>query len=57
MPKLHNCFLSLISENYVEILVSSITEMSFRNCAEKVSETTGLPISHTGVWNIVQALG
>jgi len=49
--------IGLISENYVELLVSSITEMSFRNCAEKVSETTGLPISHTGVWNIVQALG
>lgn len=47
----------LISENYVELLISSITEMSYRNCAEKVSETTGLPISHTGVWNVIQALG
>lgn len=47
----------LISENYVELLISSITEMSYRNCAEKVSETTGLSISHTGVWNVIQALG
>lgn len=49
--------IGLISENYVELLVSSITEISFRNCAKKTSETTGLPISHTGVWNIIQALG
>ena len=31
--------------------------MSYRNCAEKVSETTGLPISHAGVWNVIQTLG
>lgn len=49
--------IGLISENYVELLISSVTEMSYRNCAEKVSETTGLPISHTGVWNVIQALG
>ncbi len=49
--------IGLISENYVEMLVSSITEISYRNCAKSVSETTGLPISHTGVWNVIQALG
>lgn len=49
--------IGLISENFVEQLVSSITEMSYRNCAEKMSEATGLPISHTGVWNVIQALG
>ena len=49
--------IGLISENYVEKLVSSITETSYRNCAEKLTETTGLPISHTGVWNIIQKLG
>lgn len=49
--------IGLISENYVELFISSITEMSYRNCAEKVSETTGLSISHAGVWNIIQALG
>ena len=49
--------IGLISENYVELLISSITEMSYRNCAEKVSKTTGLPISHTGVWNVIQELG
>ena len=49
--------IGLISENYVEMLISSITETSYRNCAKSVSETTGLPISHTGVWNVIQALG
>ena len=49
--------IGLISENYVELLISSITETSYRNCAESLSETTGLPISHTGVWNVIQDLG
>ena len=49
--------IGLISENYVELLISSITETSYRNCAERVSETTGLSISHAGVWNVIQTLG
>lgn len=49
--------IGLISENYVDLLVSSITEMSYRNCALKATEMTGLPISHAGVWNIIQKLG
>ena len=32
-------------------------EMSYRNCAEKLSQTTGLSISHAAVWNVIQALG
>ena len=31
--------------------------MSYRNCAEKLSQTTGLYISHAAVWNVIQALG
>ena len=31
--------------------------MSYRNCAEKLSQTTGLSISHAAVWNVIQALG
>jgi len=49
--------IGLISENYIELMISSITEMSYRNCAQKISETTGLTISHTGVWNVIQVLG
>ena len=47
----------LISENLSEILVSEITEMSYRECAEKVSRMTGQAISPMGVWNIIQSLG
>ena len=32
-------------------------EMSYRNCAEKLSQTTGLSISHAAVWNVIHALG
>lgn len=47
----------LLSENYVEKLVSGITTKSYRNCAREISETTGQSISAMGVWNVVQALG
>ena len=47
----------LISENYASMLVSEITEMSYRACAEKASQMTGQRISAMGVWNVVQALG
>ena len=39
------------------LLLSSITEMSYRNCAEKLSQSTGLSISHAAVGNVIQALG
>ncbi len=49
--------IGLISENCVELMVSSITEMSYRNCAEKITQMTGQSISAMGVWNIIQSLG
>lgn len=49
--------IGLISENMVEQIVSSITEMSYRNCAKEISEKTGQSISAMGVWNIIQSLG
>lgn len=49
--------IGLVSENCVELMVSLITEMSYRNCAEKITEMTGQPISAMGVWNIIQSLG
>lgn len=39
----------LISTNMAELLVSSITEMSYRECAAKVSQMTGQSISALGV--------
>jgi len=47
----------LISTNMAELLVKGITELSYRECASKVSEMTGRTISAMGVWNVIQALG
>lgn len=47
----------LISANMVEYMVHCITEMSYRECASKVSEMTGQTISPMGVWNVIQSLG
>lgn len=47
----------LISTNMAEFLVKGITELSYRECASKVSEMTGQTISAMGVWNVIQALG
>ena len=47
----------LISTNMAELLVKGITELSYRECAAKVSEMTGQTISAMGVWNVIQAFG
>lgn len=47
----------LISENYAALLVSEVTELSYRECAEKVTAMTGQSISAMGVWNVIQKLG
>lgn len=47
----------LISMNMAEQMVSNITEMSYRETAEKITEMTGQSISTMGVWNVIQALG
>ena len=47
----------LISTNMAQLLVNGITELSYRECAAKVSEMTGQTISAMGVWNVIQALG
>lgn len=46
-----------ISINMSELLVKGITELSYQECAAKVSEMTVLRISSIGVWNVMQALG
>ena len=47
----------LISMNMAEQMVSNITEMSYRETAEKMTEMTGQRISAMGVWNVIQSLG
>ena len=49
--------IGLISVNMTELMVHGITEMSYRECAAKISEMTGQTISAMGVWNVIQALG
>ena len=49
--------IGLISTNMAELLVKGITELSYRECASKISEMTGQTISARGVWNVIQALG
>ena len=46
-----------ISTNMAELMVKSVTEMSYHQSAEKVTEMTGQTISAMGVWNVIQALG
>ena len=47
----------LISINMAELMVQGITELSYRECAAKISGMTGQSISAMGVWNVIQALG
>lgn len=47
----------LISMNMAEQMVSNITEMSYRETAEKITDMTGQSISAMGVWNVIQKLG
>lgn len=47
----------LISSNMAELLVKCVTEMSYRESADKISEISGQSISAMGVWNVIKALG
>lgn len=55
--QLHIPGVGLISQNLADQLVAGITEMSYRQTAEKVTEMTGQSISAMGVWKVIQALG
>lgn len=47
----------LISPELCQIIARNCCEASFRSVAQTIFETTGVAISHTGVWNVVQQLG
>lgn len=49
--------IGMISTNLAEKIVDAAIDMPFRKAAELVSQTTGQQISHSGVWNVVQAVG
>lgn len=46
-----------MSECVVERIVEGSSAMSFRKAAKEIRDLTGLSISHTEAWNIVQAVG
>lgn len=46
-----------VSGGIIELVVKNISEVSYRACAEMISNMTGVSISGVGVWNIVQKLG
>ena len=49
--------IGLISTNLAEKIGMVVTCTPFRKTSEQITETTGQSISHSGVWNVVQALG
>ena len=49
--------IGLISTNLAERIVENASIASYRNAANNVTELSGQSISHSGVWNVVQALG
>lgn len=46
-----------ISGGVIDLVVQNISEVSYRVCAEMISNMTGISISGVSVWNIVQKLG
>lgn len=58
---LDDCLGMTIFQSYTEAVVETVikrcTEVSFRKAAEAVSEMTGLSISHTTAWNMLQEFG
>jgi len=49
--------IGFISTNLAEKILTMVTNTPFRKTAEQITETTGQTISHSGVWNMVQAFG
>jgi hypothetical protein len=46
-----------MSDLLAEKIAETSCELSYRKTAQTVSELTGQTISHTGAWNVVQAIG
>ena len=47
----------LLSANLKEKMLNMVTELSYRETAARISETTGQTVSAATVWNLVQAFG
>lgn len=49
--------IGFVSTNLSEKILTMAANTPFRKTAEQITETTGQTISHSGVWNMVQAFG
>ncbi len=49
--------IGFMSTNLSEKILTMAANTPFRKTAEQITETTGQTISHSGVWNMVQAFG
>ena len=49
--------IGLVAREICEIAAETVCESTYRAAARTITETTGLSISHQGVWSIVQKLG
>lgn len=49
--------IGLVSRDVCQLAAQTVCGSSYRDTAEEISKSTGLEISHTGVWNLVQKMG
>ena len=49
--------IGLISSNLAEKIAMTITDATYRDTAEMISNTCGQSVSHAGIWGFVQNLG
>lgn len=47
----------LISENVINLIIDNIKDLSYRACSKVISTISGLSISATAIWNVIQILG
>lgn len=47
----------LMSHNFVLMAAEAVCSCSYRDAALLLSQTTGLPVSHQALWDVVQQLG
>ena len=46
-----------VSQGLIDVIVKKISELSYRACSNMLEQTTGMSLSSTAIWNIIQDLG
>lgn len=49
--------IGLVSSEVCQIAATAVTETTYRDAANLITDLTGQPMTHQGVWNIIQKLG